>query len=412
MMQTQPMLTKALLIIVMFAMCASADANPERDYRKSIDKIGGQIKQISRNLNANEKLLKTEQDRLFETEKELQALDEKINKTNQVLQEKQLNIKNLDRELEKVKESQKDNRQALKRLLESRYKQGRQDYLKRFLNQDNPYAVGRLNNYHNYFTKALSAHFDKLKTQIKKTQAIHLEHQKEMSELVMVRDKQYTLQSDWQESQRKRAKSVQKLSDKVGASKEKLASLKKDRARLNTLLKKISEQAAELRRIEKERLERERREREKQQSQGKTPAPSATRVPVKGGFLKQKGRLLYPVNAKPKTKYGSRLRSSGMKSEGMFFDTNGSSPVKSVFRGRVLFADFLKGYGLLIIVDHGDNHISLYGHNELLYKRVGDTVETNEVIAKTGVTGGLKSPGLYFEIRQNASPVNPALWCK
>ena len=67
---------------------------------------------------------------------------------------------------------------------------------------------------------------------------------------------------------------------------------------------------------------------------------------------------------------------------------------------------------MLIIVDHGDDHISLYGHNELLYKRVGDTVDINEVIAKTGVTGGLKSAGLYFEIRQNANPVNPALWCK
>jgi septal ring factor EnvC (AmiA/AmiB activator) len=78
----------------------------------------------------------------------------------------------------------------------------------------------------------------------------------------------------------------------------------------------------------------------------------------------------------------------------------------------VLFADFLKGYGLLMIIDHGDQHISLYGHNEVLYKRVGDMVDTNEVIGKTGVTGGLKSPGLYFEIRKNADPVDPSVWCQ
>ena len=76
------------------------------------------------------------------------------------------------------------------------------------------------------------------------------------------------------------------------------------------------------------------------------------------------------------------------------------------------FADFLKGYGLLLIIDHGDDHISLYGHNELLYGKVGDMVETNEVVARSGVTGGLRSPGLYFEIRENAAPVDPAKWCQ
>jgi len=77
-----------------------------------------------------------------------------------------------------------------------------------------------------------------------------------------------------------------------------------------------------------------------------------------------------------------------------------------------LFADHLKGYGLLLIVDHGDDHISLYGHNELLYKKVGDRVETNETIARSGVSGGLKTTGLYFEVRRAATPVDPAIWCK
>ena len=133
---------------------------------------------------------------------------------------------------------------------------------------------------------------------------------------------------------------------------------------------------------------------------------------VKGGFIKQKGRLNYPVEGKHLRKFGSRLAESGMTSEGLFIQTKQKIPVKSIFRGRVIFAEFLKGYGLLLIVDHGDDHISLYGHNEVLTKRVGDVVETNEVIAKTGVTGGLKSPGLYFEIRNNATPVNPATWCQ
>ena len=132
---------------------------------------------------------------------------------------------------------------------------------------------------------------------------------------------------------------------------------------------------------------------------------------VKGGFIKQKGRLNYPAQGKHKRKYGSRLAESGMRSEGLFIETNGSQAVKSIFRGRVIFAEFLKGYGLLLIIDHGDDYISLYGHNNSLNKKVGDIVETNEVVARSGVTGGLKSTGLYFEIRNNTTPVDPATCC-
>jgi len=128
--------------------------------------------------------------------------------------------------------------------------------------------------------------------------------------------------------------------------------------------------------------------------------------------LKQKGRLNCPVNIDATTEFGQRIISSGMRSEGVFYATQGSIPVKSIFRGQVLFADFLKGFGLLMIVDHGDDHISLYGHNELLYKKVGDAVDTDETISKTGTTGGLKSHGLYFEIRNNTTPVNPKTWCQ
>lgn len=400
------------LFIILLVSTTRLLANSEAEYRQSIDQIGGQIKEISRNLNANEKLLKTEQDQLFETEKKLTGLSKEIKTINQSIKENQNKIKNLEEDIEKNRESQTGNREAFQALLEYRYKQGKQDYLKQFLNQENPYAVGRLNNYHEYFFQALRARFAELEKQINLTQKIHENHQRTIAELVYSREKQKRLQGEWQAVQQKRSKSVAKLTGKVGASKEKLDQLKKDRQRLNNLLKKIAQQAAELRRIEKEREEQERLARERKRVENKEAREPVAREPVKGGFLKQKGRLSFPVAASPKTKFGSRLPASGMKSEGMFFDTPKSVSVKSVFRGRILFADFLKGYGLLIIVDHGDDHISLYGHNELLYKRVGDTVETGEVIAKTGVTGGLKSAGLYFEIRQNTNPVNPALWCR
>ena len=99
-----------------------------------------------------------------------------------------------------------------------------------------------------------------------------------------------------------------------------------------------------------------------------------------------------------------------MRSQGVFFDTQGTKKVKSIYSGQVIFSDYLKGYGLLLIVDHGDNHISLYGHNEVTYKKAGDAVATNELIARSGMSGGLKKTGLYFEIRKETTPINPKSW--
>lgn len=395
-----------LLLVLFFSL--TAQANDEREYRKSIDRIGGEIKQISQNLNANKKLLKTEQDELLAVEQKLSRLKSQIKEVAAQIEQRQAEIASLDTKIAAAREDQKNHREVLAKLLLARYKQGRSDYIQKVLNQENPYAVGRLANYHFYFTEAIQARYAELEALITQTQEFHTEHQKALADLVDQREQQANLQSQWQSSLQARAATVEKLNKKVGDSTEKLAQLKKDRARLNSLLEQIAKQAAEMRRLEEDR-------RKQAAEQARQKGETVTRVerpPVDGGFLKQKGRLTFPVNGTVKTRFGSRLPESGMRSDGMFFTTPKSNQVRSIFRGRVLFADFLKGYGLLMIIDHGDQHISLYGHNEVLYKRVGDMVDTNEVIGKTGVTGGLKSPGLYFEIRKNADPVDPSVWCQ
>jgi septal ring factor EnvC (AmiA/AmiB activator) len=100
------------------------------------------------------------------------------------------------------------------------------------------------------------------------------------------------------------------------------------------------------------------------------------------------------------------------KWQGVLLDAERAAPVKAVYRGRVVYADWLAGLGLLVIVDHGGGFLSLYGHNEQLFRRVGDTVVAGDTIAGVGDTGGRPSPQLYFEIRQGAKPVDPAPWFK
>ena len=372
-------------------------ANDEVEYQKSIDKIANEINAISRNINANKKAIKNERDRLFETEKMLSKLKKNIKKIEQDITQTQEEYNKLGAKLSEATIIKDKNQQALSNLVQSRYKNANQDYVKTILNQENPYAVGRLSNYHAYFSNAFQAKITQAKVQLVEVAKITEEHEATLKELNEQKRKQEQESEQLEKNKVKRTKSINKLNAKVLTSSEKVEQLQKKRDRLNNLLKQIAKQKEQLKKIEE---------------QNSTPSNRPKRTLVKGGFIKQKGRLNYPVDGAHSRKFGSRLAESGMVSEGLFINTNGNVSVKSIFRGRVIFAEFLKGYGLLLIIDHGDNHISLYGHNDVLYKRVGDIVETNEVISQSGVTGGLKSAGLYFEIRKNATPVNPATWCQ
>jgi len=399
-----------IVIVITGAQIENSDAQEKsKQYEKSIGEIGKKIKDISRNLNANKSLIATERDKLLKAEKKLYALRESLQKTEYQLAKNQHELDALALQIKNVQRSQEGNREALRGLLKSRYYQGRPNHLKSLLNQENPYAVGRLSNYHHYFSSALKHRFNLLGQKAREYETLRQAQLLKVESLSKERKKKKNIEADYKKSKALRAQTIARLDKKIASNSEVLEKLKNDRERLKSLLNQLKKQAAELRRLDRIKAEEEAKKRQTAKPRLSKPI---LRTPVKGGFLKQKGRLAYPVKGKPARRFGSRLPESGMRSEGTFFDTQGSVSVKSIFRGRVLFSDFLKGYGLLIIVDHGDDHISLYGHNDRLLKKVGDSVETNDVIAKTGVTGGLKSHGLYFEIRNNATPIDASKWCR
>ena len=401
------------LSLALFLM-APGFANETEKYQQSIGEIGKKIKAISENLNANKALVATEREKLLEIEQQLRKLDKSMQHIDYELAKTRHESEALSLQMTSLEKKQQGNREALRTLLLNRYKQGEPNYIKSLLNQENPYAVGRLNNYHSYFSDALNQRFARLNTQAVEYASLKQEYTSTLDSLQKQKEESQALAAEHAKSKRARANAIAKLDSKIASNTEAIETLKADRDRLRSLLTQLKKQAEEMRRLDELRAKQEAERLAKLKEQNTKP-PQAVKPPkrklVKGGFLKQKGRLAYPVNGKLVRKFGSRMPESGMRSEGTFFNTSGSVPVKTIFRGRVLFADFLKGFGLLIIVDHGDNHISLYGHNDRLLKQVGDVVETNETIAQSGVTGGLKSHGLYFEIRNNATPVDAAKWC-
>jgi len=140
------------------------------------------------------------------------------------------------------------------------------------------------------------------------------------------------------------------------------------------------------------------------------PAPDMTQEVI--AFDELKGRLPWPARGSLASKFGTPRKSGALKWQGVIIAAAGGQDVTAISRGRVVYADWLRHFGLLLIIDHGNGYMSLYGHNQSLFKERGDWVEAGETIASVGDSGGHAETGLYFEIRRRGTPVNPVQWCR
>jgi septal ring factor EnvC (AmiA/AmiB activator) len=129
-------------------------------------------------------------------------------------------------------------------------------------------------------------------------------------------------------------------------------------------------------------------------------------------FASLRGTLQWPSSGRLLHQFGAKRESDNQSWQGVLIGTDTGAPVTAVSHGRVAFADWLRGFGLLLIIDHGEGYMSLYGRNQSLFKEVGDWVAAGELIAVVGTSGGEEETGLYFEIRNNGIPMNPARWCQ
>jgi len=202
--------------------------------------------------------------------------------------------------------------------------------------------------------------------------------------------KQNTLLKSQKEKTRKRQKQRQQrkkllaeLSDKIKNQENTLSSLENSRSRIENLLKSLGELLADI------------------------PTSPSEKEP----FVSRKGKLPWPVQGPFIGKFGQPKNYGDLKWNGVLIKAELGTPVRVVSHGRVAFSDWLQGFGFITIIDHGDGYMSLYGHNESLFKQTGDWVQAGEVIATAGDSGGQPRSGVYFEIRSRGKPVNPSRWC-
>jgi len=272
-------------------------------------------------------------------------------------------------------------RAALARQVRLHYMTGREELFKLLLSQESPATLGRMLVYFDYYNRARTARIAAVSTELAKLDELENATAQAEEQLAALEAKQAGELAALESSRDDRRAAVAKLDAEIRDANAAATKLKNEERRLTDVVKRLAELS--------------------------TGFPVDNEQP----FARLKGKLAWPVPGRLAGDYGQPRGAGGpVKWTGVLLEATAGTPVKAVYHGRVAFADWLQGLGLLVIVDHGGGYMSLYGHNEALLKESGDWVEPGETIAQVGDSGGQARPGLYFEIRYNGEPVNPHPW--
>jgi len=274
-------------------------------------------------------------------------------------------------------------RGELARQIRAAYLTGRQEQIKLMLNQEDPARVGRTLTYYRYLNHTRLSRIDRVTVALERVAQLQEQIAAQREALAATQAQQASEMQVLAEERLAREGLLRQLQAEIREQGDHLAMLQKDEQRLQQLVRDLQRALADVEQV------------------------ATARQP----FAKLKRKLPWPVSGELAAKFGEHRDVGSLRWRGAFIAAAANQDVRAVASGRVAFADWLRGFGLLIIIDHGNDYMTLYGHNQSLYKEVGDWVEGGDVIAAVGDTGGMARPGLYFELRHKGEPQNPQAWC-
>jgi septal ring factor EnvC (AmiA/AmiB activator) len=370
---------KIALLIISLSLATTSFAEDLASEQKKLKNLESQIANLS-----EERAF--EASRVGEFQVMLRELDMKIGELAPQLQDSNKQIIQSQAALHTLKQEQMQSRLDLEKQqvhlteqLRNTYLTQQSSLLKLMLSQSNPQDFERLLHYYRYFNLARQTEITQLKTELDEIAERELRIAETLDQVKKLQQDQLAQFNELQTKKQRREKLLSDLNKDVAKKDGQIAQLKSDVSGLNKII---------------DHLEKERDQ-------------AATHY-----ITRAKGGLLWPTEGELLHTFGSQRHDDRVRWTGIFIGSEEGKPVKAVHGGRVVYADWLRGYGLLLIVDHGDDIMSLYAYNESLYKQLGDWVSADEAIATVGKSGGMSDPGLYFEIRQAGNPIDPLAWIK
>lgn len=369
-------LASALLLSAWPAqLCAAQSADKTA---AELATLKAEIQQTDRQRRDQRQLLKKAEASLQQADAALATAAAAVRTQQQQLAQLQQQLLALAQQQQQLEQQRQQQQQLLAAQVKAAYQVGGHDYTQMLLNQQDAAKLERLLTYYQYFNNARMQQLQALKQTVTELEQVKLDaaaataqQQQQLTDLTQQQQQLATARAEQQQS-------VQKIQALLSDQQQQLAYLKSNEQSLQSTLNKLKAEAA------------------KRKSQA---------------AVAKAGQLPWPVQGHVSQSFGSR-QGGGTSASGLIIQANAGTAVKAVASGQVIYADWLKGYGWVTVLDHGSGLMSLYGHNQTLLKAPGDTVQAGDAVALVGQSGGQNRPGLYFEIRQKGSAVDPRRWLR
>lgn len=369
----------ALALPILLALPAQAqDADQQARLQEIKQRIESLQEELNEVRNQRDQLLKD----LEENEKDISELHRRIDKIRSDMHSRGEKLRELKQEQRQLQESRRSMQRRVEQEVAAAYRLGRQEQVKLLLNQQDPQNIARQLRYHQYFLRERSRVIDDYLATLSSLQTVSTRIERERDTLDSERRQLQQRERQLLGAREARQSTLDKLAARLADKSGELQQLKSDRSRLQKLVDEVGRAIASL-----------------VSPQDQQP------------FAKQRGRMQWPVDGRRANAYGRR-RANGVTWKGITIRADAGTPVRAIHRGRVVFSDYLRGQGMLMILDHGDGYMSLYAHNQSLTRSLGEWVERGDIVARVGNTGGLDRSGVYFEIRHRGKPQDPTVWCR
>ena len=382
----RPALQNNLLLSAIFFLCSASlsaqNSSPEEPSEAALASINKAIAEVQQEIASRNSERTSTYQTLEKTEKELSALRSQITAIETSISENQAELSQHQTDREQLLATKLSQQELISQYLRTAYQTGRQEYFKLLLNQENPALVSRTLRYYQYFNEARSQKVEQYTATINKIIIVEGRITESTAALNNNRELLDTQQNAMQASLNNRQNQLDELDILLTSSSRKLEALEAERSEMELLIEELRRSISNL-------------------SLGDQQQP----------FANMKGQLPWPVAGVFKNRWGSSYGLGDLNWEGVTINAASEADIIAIHRGRVVYADWFSSSGLLLIIDHGDGYMSLYAHNQELYRDVGEWVNGGDIIASVGNTGGQQDFGLYFEIRHNGESENPASWC-
>ncbi len=383
--------TLAAVALAASVFTPSVTGAPKDDLKE----LRGRIEALQKRLNQSEEsraeaadALRSSERAISETNRKLHQLAGRRRATNSALSKLEVQAREVGEEIAREQ-------QSLGRLLYRQYVGGQSDALKLVLNREDPNEIARQLHYFGYISRARADLLASLRENLAQLDKLTGETRRKGAELRAVQEEENRQKQALQREQAERQRVYAQVSDEITKNRKQLTTLKRDEERLTALMKRLAQESAARKKKSGKRLTNK-------------ELPSAKSG--SGVFRKLKGRLRLPVIGELTNRFGSPRQDSGLSWKGLFIAAKTGREVKAIANGRIVYADWLRGFGNLLILDHGDGYMSLYGNNEALLKQSGEEASAGDTIASVGTSGGNPESGLYFELRYQGKPFDPLPW--